>query len=220
MNNKFICIILQMNRAKVLLTQDKKYKRGFKFDHVWPILKDMQKFSDNDSATSTPRRPRGRNVSSQEESPTPESPTMASPRLSSFSLNIASDDAGGSSSQRPIGVKKAKLKKRVAEGADSIVATFTKGQEQLVEVFEQNNQERKRTNDIMERKLELRETKIVMMDLDSITDPRKREYVHQQQLKIMAKHAQQQGHGSGSSSGHFGDFLNNIEGSGNGLPDY
>ena len=36
----------------------------------------------------------------------------------------------------------------------------------------------------------------------------------------MTKHAQQQGHGSGSSSGHFGDFLNNIEGSGNGFSDY
>jgi hypothetical protein len=206
-----------MNRAKVLLSQDKKYKRGFKFDHVWPILKDMQKFSDNDSATSTPRRPRGHNVSSQEDSPTPESPTMASPGISSFSLNISSDDAGGSSSQRPIGVKKAKLKKRVAEDNASIVATFTEGQDKLVEVFEKNNLERQRTNDILERKLE---TKIVMMDLDSIKDPRKREFVDQQQRKIMAKHARQQDYGSGSSSEPFGDFFNNIGGSGNGLEDY
>ena len=58
------------------------------------------------------------------------------------------------------------------------------------------------------------------MDLDSITDPRKREFVNQQQLKIMAKHAQQQGHESDSSSGSFGDFFNNLRGSGNGLPDY
>ena len=209
-----------MNRAKVLLTQDKKYKRGFKFDHVWPILKDMQKFSDNDNATSTLRRRRGYNVSSQEDSPTPESPTTASPGLSSFSLNISSDDAGGSSSQRPIGVKKAKLKKRVAEENSTIVATFTEGQDKLVEVFEKNHHERKRTNDIMERKLELRETKMMTMNLDSITDPVKREFVNQQQLKIMAKHARQQGHGSGSSSQDFGDFFNNIGGSGNGLGEY
>ncbi|MBQ9160455.1 MAG: hypothetical protein IJ122_03920 [Methanobrevibacter sp.] len=184
---------------------------------MWPILKDMQKFSDNDSATSTPRRPRGHNVSSQEDSPTPESPTMASPGISSFSLNISSDDAGGSSSQRPIGVKKAKLKKRAAEDNASIVATFTEGQDKLVEVFEKNNLERQRTNDILERKLE---TKIVMMDLDSIKDPRKREFVDQQQRKIMAKHAWQQDYGSGSSSEPFGDFFNNIGESRNGLEDY
>ena len=93
----------------------------------------------------------------------------------------------------------------------TIVATFTEGQDKLTEVFEKKNQERQRTNYILERKLELRETNIIMMDLDSITDPRKHEFVNQQQLKIMAKHARQQGHGSGSSSGSFGDFFNNIE---------
>ena len=90
-----------------------------------------------------------------------------------------------------------------------------------MEVFEKkNNQERQGTNDILERKLELRETKIVMMELYSITDPRKREFVDQQQRKIMAKHAWQQDHGSGSSSAPFGDIFNNIGGSGNGLHPY
>ena len=117
-------------------------------------------------------------------------------------------------------MKKAKPKKRNAEENSTIVDTFKEGQEKLMEVFEKNNQERQRTNDILERKLELRETKIIMMDLDSITDPRKREFVNQQQLKIMAKHARQQGQGSGSSSRSFGDFFNNLGGSGNGLPDY
>ena len=121
-----------MNQAKVLFAQDKKYKRGFKFDHVWPILKDMQKFSDNDSATSTLQRPRAHNVSSQEDSLTPESPTTASPGLSSFSLNIASDDVEGSSFQRPVGVKKAKLKSRATEENSTIVDTFKKGQEKLI----------------------------------------------------------------------------------------
>ena len=64
------------------------------------------------------------------------------------------------------------------------------------------------------------ETKIIMMDLDSITDPKKREFVNQQQLKFLAKHARQQGPGSGSSSGAFGEFFNNIGGSRNGLPNY
>ncbi|KAK3230266.1 hypothetical protein Dsin_002147 [Dipteronia sinensis] len=40
-----------ITQAKILLIQDNKYKKGFKFDHVWLILKDMQKFADNDTAT-------------------------------------------------------------------------------------------------------------------------------------------------------------------------
>ncbi|KAK3217900.1 hypothetical protein Dsin_011870 [Dipteronia sinensis] len=80
----------------------------------------MQKFTDNDTTTSAFRRESSHFVLSQEdsptlESPTLESPTMASPGLSSFSLNIASDDVDGSSSQRPIGVKKTKFKRRYEE---------------------------------------------------------------------------------------------------------
>ncbi|KAK3211680.1 hypothetical protein Dsin_016386 [Dipteronia sinensis] len=181
-----------MNQAKILLAQDNKYKYGFKFEHVWHILKDMQKFADNDTATSEARRESGHFVSSQEDSPTPESPTMTYPGLSSFSLNITSDDGGGSSSQRPMGVKKAKFKRRVEEKNSTICDTLKEGQQQMMEVYKHNAGERQRTNNILERKLECRETKIVMMDLNTITDPMKREFVKQQQLKIMAKHARQQ----------------------------
>ncbi|KAK2652249.1 hypothetical protein Ddye_012105 [Dipteronia dyeriana] len=88
-----------MNQAKILLSQDNKYKHGFRFDHVWPILKDMEKFADNETETQSPFQPEtGHFVSSQEDSPTPESPTTVYPGLSSFSLNISSDDGEGSSS--------------------------------------------------------------------------------------------------------------------------
>ncbi|KAK3183829.1 hypothetical protein Dsin_031115 [Dipteronia sinensis] len=188
-----------MNQAKILLAQDNKYKYGFKFEHVWHILKDMQKFVDNDIATLVSRRESSHFVSSQEDSLTPESPTMAYPRLFSFSLNITSDDGGGSSSQRPIGVKKAKFKRRAEEKNSTICDTLKEGQQQI---------------------MELRETKIVMMDLNIITDPMKREFVKQQQLKIMTKHAWQQDQGSQNTSGSFGDFFNNLQGPGNGLLDY
>ncbi|KAK3205740.1 hypothetical protein Dsin_019786 [Dipteronia sinensis] len=178
-----------MNQAKILLAQDNKYKHVFRFHHVWPILKDMQKFTDNDTATLAFQRESGHFVSSQENSPTPESPTMESPRLSSFSRNITSDDVEGSSSQRPIGVKKAIFKRRVKEQNSAFCDTLKKGQQQFMEVFKQNIGERQRTNDILERKVECRETKIVMMDLNTITDPMKRDVVKQQQLKIMAKQA-------------------------------
>ena len=73
----------------MLLTQDKKYNKGFKFDHVWHILKDIEKFGDDHSIT-TPyfRRQSSEFVSSQLDSSAPKSPTSASPNLSSFSLNI------------------------------------------------------------------------------------------------------------------------------------
>ncbi|KAK3204145.1 hypothetical protein Dsin_018191 [Dipteronia sinensis] len=114
---------LVINQAKILLAQDDKYKYGFKFEHVWPILKDMQKFTDNDTATSVARRESGHFVSPQEDTPTPESPTMTYPGLSSFSPNITSDDGGGSSFQQPMGVKKAKFKRRVEEKNSTICDT-------------------------------------------------------------------------------------------------
>ncbi|KAK2639897.1 hypothetical protein Ddye_027692 [Dipteronia dyeriana] len=63
---------------------------------------------DNETTTSPFQRETGHFVSSQEDSPTSESPTMAYPGLSLFSLNISSDDGGGSLSQWPVGVKKSK----------------------------------------------------------------------------------------------------------------
>ncbi|XP_021598874.1 glutathione S-transferase T3-like [Manihot esculenta] len=35
-----------LNQAKTLLMQDPSYKRGFKFDHVWNMMKDAEKFKD------------------------------------------------------------------------------------------------------------------------------------------------------------------------------
>ncbi|KAK2644718.1 hypothetical protein Ddye_019913, partial [Dipteronia dyeriana] len=115
-------------QAKILLTQDKNYKKGFKFDYVWPILKDMQKFTDTDSATSAFQRQSGNNVSSQENSPTLESPTSTSHILSSFSLNITNDDIGGSSSKRPVGVKKIELTRMVDEQSSRIIDSMKEGQ--------------------------------------------------------------------------------------------
>ncbi|KAK3188211.1 hypothetical protein Dsin_027772 [Dipteronia sinensis] len=112
------------------------------FEHVWRILKDMQEFADNDTANSGSRRESGHFVSSQENSPTPESPTMAYHGLSSFSQNITSDDGGGSSSQRPIGVKKAKFKRRADEQNSTICDTLKEGQQQIMEVCKQNTGER------------------------------------------------------------------------------
>ena len=53
METAFCDCVLQLDRAKLLLTQDPSFKSGFKFDHVWPILKDIEKYVDS-SNRSTP----------------------------------------------------------------------------------------------------------------------------------------------------------------------
>ncbi|XP_062080592.1 uncharacterized protein LOC133785360 [Humulus lupulus] len=96
----------RLTRAKVLLALDKNYK---KFNHVWQVLKDIEKFGDDhNNATSYIQRQSSNFVTSQSESPTTKSPTLASSGLSSFSLNINDENIGGCSTQRLIGVKKEK----------------------------------------------------------------------------------------------------------------
>ncbi|KAK1365303.1 NAM-associated domain-containing protein [Heracleum sosnowskyi] len=100
-----------LTRAKVLLKQDKKYDKGSKFDHVWDILKDTEKFGDDHSNATPYHQTQTSNfVSSQANSPATESPTSASPGLSSFSPNINDTSVDGCSNQWPIGVKKGKRK--------------------------------------------------------------------------------------------------------------
>ncbi|KAK2633728.1 hypothetical protein Ddye_028520 [Dipteronia dyeriana] len=106
---------------------------------------------------------------------------------------MSSDDSGGSSSQRPIGVKKAKSKSKVEELNSTDFNTLKEGQEKLLEFYSRNAMHRERLNDILERKMrclerkvECLEAEIVMTDLNTITDPMKREFMNRQQLKIMA----------------------------------
>ncbi|KAL5551478.1 hypothetical protein UlMin_001654 [Ulmus minor] len=70
------------------------------------------KFASVNNPISTFQRQFGNFTSSQSKSPTSESPTSATPDLSDFSLNINNEEIGGSSAKRPIGVKKAKLKRK------------------------------------------------------------------------------------------------------------
>ena len=101
-----------MNDAKRLFKADSKFNKGFKFDHLWAMLKDLEKFKDNGNAEKQNRRRKesGSYYSSDDQNVA--SPTVASPGLSPFSINLDDEDSNGSSSQRPAGVKKSKLKKK------------------------------------------------------------------------------------------------------------
>ena len=78
----------------MLLAQNKSYKKGFKFDHVWPVLKDIETFEDNTNAAKVFKRQTAKFVSSESENLIPESPKSMSPGLSSFSLNINDENIG------------------------------------------------------------------------------------------------------------------------------
>ncbi|KAK2655979.1 hypothetical protein Ddye_009031 [Dipteronia dyeriana] len=76
---------------------------------------------------------------------------------------------------------------------------------------------RGRLNDILERKLgclernvECRDVEIMMIDLNTITDPMKREFMSRQQFKIMAKQARQQDQGSQNPSGSSGSLVDGV----------
>ncbi|KAJ8752007.1 hypothetical protein K2173_001033 [Erythroxylum novogranatense] len=47
-------------KAKDLLMQEPKYQKGFKFDHVWPILKNMEKYADTSREKASGHRKRSK----------------------------------------------------------------------------------------------------------------------------------------------------------------
>ncbi|KAK2645892.1 hypothetical protein Ddye_021087 [Dipteronia dyeriana] len=75
-----------------------------------PII-DIPKFSNDTSPPQLSQSWRVDICSSQSDSPSTESPTSPNPASSTFSFHLTDEDSLVSSSQRPIGVKKAKLKR-------------------------------------------------------------------------------------------------------------
>ncbi|KAG8373930.1 hypothetical protein BUALT_Bualt11G0076400 [Buddleja alternifolia] len=105
-----------LQRAKLMFVEDVKFKAVFKFDHVWNMLKIFEKFLDSDTIR---RQVCGKHPSdySSSDNQTPDCNTPESPGFPPFSMNLNddNDNIGGSSYDRPTGVKKAKLKKKVGE---------------------------------------------------------------------------------------------------------
>ncbi|KAL5566406.1 hypothetical protein UlMin_029570 [Ulmus minor] len=97
--------------------------------------------------TSTFQRQFDNFASSQSKLPTSESLTSATPGLSDFSLNMNDEEIGGSSTQRPIGVKKAKLKRKNDEQITTIVDTIKEENQKLVEILKKGNSDRQQSLD-------------------------------------------------------------------------
>ncbi|XP_062118738.1 glutathione S-transferase T3-like [Humulus lupulus] len=163
LQTRMTTIIGALNQAKMLLAQEKKYSRGFKFDHVWPILKHIQKFTSDDNINGPSRfQQDGPNfTSSKSLSHNFDSPTSASTGMSSFDLNINNEEIITNSTERPIGVKKGKAKQLGDDQFNKLMEQSKK----LVQVIEKSNTDR---NERYKRKTE---DKILFTDLDSISDP-------------------------------------------------
>ncbi|XP_073153961.1 uncharacterized protein [Henckelia pumila] len=172
-----------LHRAKDLFMQDPNYSKGFKFDHVWPILKDLKKFSSDIHPSSFETQTKFTNLdSSQSETHTPETPLSGSEGLNSFTINLSSDEnVGDTSSDRSIGVKK---------GSASLQQTYD------MKMLELHNNALKLEN--QKSKIEARkqqvalaalqeENRVLYMDLSTIGDPESREIVGAERAKIMQK---------------------------------
>ncbi|KAL1225238.1 Glutathione S-transferase T3 [Cardamine amara subsp. amara] len=106
-----------VDQAKILLTQDANYSKGFKFDHVWPILRVIEKFANNQS-TRVAASHSSRFGASQEEprnhfsSPSLQDDSPPTSGMNSFDLNTSSEEGSFNKNKRPMGVKKAKRKQQ------------------------------------------------------------------------------------------------------------
>lgn len=206
-------------------------------DHVWPIMKDMEKFSANDSASIPVSKQHVTNLdSSQSDTQEPEYPISGSPGINSFSINLSSDEnAGGTPSQRHIRVKKSKLKKKREENVSELISTMKEGHRELINVLQKGASDMQQNYDIKlltlqndQKRLEIRqqqvalatlqeENKVWYMDLSTIGDPEVRQIVQNERAKIMQKRDEERRQHEGNTfRKYFGDF----GGSGSDFPNY
>ncbi|KAK4737340.1 hypothetical protein R3W88_001037 [Solanum pinnatisectum] len=181
--------------------QEPTYKKGFKFDHVWNLMKDFEN---------------------------PTSPIVSSPNLSSFSLNLNENFSDHTSSERPIGVKKSKLKRSKDEGLSSAMKLFETENNRLGKMLSESATSKQQDGERLDRYIKAKEfrdeTKILMKNLETISDPNVREYLQREQQRILEKRNRQSQPQSQPQSQQFSEsypnFFPNSALSENDLPDF
>ena len=219
---------MQFRQAKLMLLDDPNYKGGWKFDHVWSIIKKFEKFKDGDTSTKKVSNSCGFGDTNPElENVTSDSATQESPGLSTFSMNLddEEDRMGGSSSKKPIGVKQTKLKRKNVDQTSLVINILEEKNKKLSEKLEKTSAQRHQHLEIQNKNYALKkfkkENKILFRDLNSIQDPNVRAYIQSEQNEILVeKNEQQQAQQPSQAATSFGQYFNNLSGSGNDLPDY
>ncbi|CAL9239547.1 unnamed protein product, partial [Arabidopsis halleri] len=123
--------------------------------------------------------------------------------MSLFSINLSSDDGGSNSSQRPIGSKKAKLKRKIDEGNNSSVNTLVSSNEKILDFLKESASTRNKGYEMAQlrmqnqaKKLALKEieqeNKILLTRLSDIDDINTRDFIRSEQARIIQKRNQEQ----------------------------
>ncbi|XP_023644142.1 glutathione S-transferase T3 [Capsella rubella] len=182
------------NQAKEMLMQDSRFKSGWKFDHVWNIIKDFEKFKNGVTSARKIQNPCDlRHTSSESENTIHDSIPSVSPGLSSFDLNLDEEDdiIGRSPPQQPSGVKKSKLKRKNYDETSNAIKTLDGGNKQLLEQLKKISEQRQQYLELQCEHLALKklrtENKILCQNLSSIEDPNIRAYIQSEQAKILKK---------------------------------
>ncbi|XP_019173885.1 PREDICTED: uncharacterized protein LOC109169458 [Ipomoea nil] len=115
-----------LDREKELVKQDPKFKGGFKFDHVWPIVKGMQKFCRTGSLLNVGGRKR-----TSEGSQSQSFGTEKSIGSSSFAVDLNDDfetnehcNEMNNVGERPTGRKKEKMKHKLSDERNQFIAAI------------------------------------------------------------------------------------------------
>ncbi|XP_020253753.1 uncharacterized protein LOC109830798 [Asparagus officinalis] len=168
-----------IKRARIIFAEDPEEKRGFLFDHVWPILKDSGKWANISVMSSASSKTSKSRLSQGSDSSSPiidlnEDNEEYTPNDDDHSpINI--------STNRPIGGKKEKLRRRQEIERNLNFEAFAKGNQEILEVLkrgqEQRENERMTMNQAMmlkakndKKKLDLQqerqEKEIMLVDLE------------------------------------------------------
>ncbi|KAL8465367.1 hypothetical protein ACS0TY_034751 [Phlomoides rotata] len=148
----------------------KGYEEGFKYDHVWSTLKEY---------LQTQTETQGVVFSEPEENMM----WSSNPSLPSFTVNLSDDSSDDSSpSQRPEGIKKSKIKRKLGEDMSTFLQTIKEENEKLWEILKSPNKNKARAFDILEREKEIRQQmskhQLLTIDPNSIDDLDRRIIVH------------------------------------------
>ncbi|XP_073016667.1 uncharacterized protein [Primulina eburnea] len=174
------------------------------------LLKDQEKFRSSNAILPNFIPNYGSIDSSQSDySPNTESSTPDSPRLYGFTINLDEDNPSGESSQRPIGIKKAKAKRKATEEHLKDISTMAKCTEKMVVVMENAEVHRQQLIDIEKQRNAImafkEENKILRMNPVCV-DESVCAYLIKEQQKIWQKRMEM-GDGSDGTSTPFGQFL-------------
>ncbi|EFH39952.1 hypothetical protein ARALYDRAFT_917382 [Arabidopsis lyrata subsp. lyrata] len=100
---------------------------------------------------------------------TVDSTTTQSPKVSSFSINLSSDDGGSNSFQRPIGSKKAKLKRKIDEGNNSFVNTLVSSNEKILDLLRESASTRNKGYEMAQLRMQNQAKKLALKEIEQET---------------------------------------------------